>query len=196
MKTQHLIPILFLAAFCTVSAQTNTPNTPALLSTNPAEPPGIRSVNEHLSGVSPYADEQSTIITLGIRDNSYFKAELITNVPCPLAFRIQNTGKTVLGIDKARDIFLTGYIHVLSKDGKQENASCSRFEWTETYGLVPHDLQPGDTFENKVVVNLLTFFPLIKDGDYQAWWTVGALKSNILRFKVIDGKLQMDKTEI
>jgi hypothetical protein len=35
MKTQHLIPILFLAAFCTASAQTNNtpanPNTPSLL---------------------------------------------------------------------------------------------------------------------------------------------------------------------
>ena len=34
MKIQHLIPILFLAAFCTVSAQTNTPTAPALLTTN------------------------------------------------------------------------------------------------------------------------------------------------------------------
>ena len=116
---------------------------------------------------------------------------MIRNVPCPLAFRIQNTGKTVLGIGKARDIFFSGYIHVLSKDGKQEDTSCARFEFSESYGLVPDDLQPGDTFENKVIVNLLTEFPLIKDGDYQVWWTVGglksALKSNILRFKVIDG---------
>ena len=32
MKIQHLIPILFLAAFCTVSAQTNNQTTPELLS--------------------------------------------------------------------------------------------------------------------------------------------------------------------
>jgi len=31
MKIQHLIPILFLAAFCTVSAQTN--NAPAITNT-------------------------------------------------------------------------------------------------------------------------------------------------------------------
>jgi hypothetical protein len=40
MKLQHLIPILFLAAFCTVSAQTNnapaSTNKPPLLTTNQA----------------------------------------------------------------------------------------------------------------------------------------------------------------
>ena len=39
MKIQHLIPILFLAAFCTVSAQTTNTNTPALLTTNQVTSP-------------------------------------------------------------------------------------------------------------------------------------------------------------
>ena len=45
MKTHHLIPILFLAAFCTVSAQTNMATTPALLTTNQAVALAIRLAN-------------------------------------------------------------------------------------------------------------------------------------------------------
>ena len=50
MKILHLIPILFLAAFCTVSAQTNTApastSTPALLTTNQAEALAIQLAND------------------------------------------------------------------------------------------------------------------------------------------------------
>ena len=48
MKIQHLIPILFLAAFCTVSAQTNTPTTPALLASNQADIIAMKLANENL----------------------------------------------------------------------------------------------------------------------------------------------------
>ena len=48
MKIQHLIPILFLAAVCTVSAQTNPPTTPAVLTTNQAEAIAIRLLKEHI----------------------------------------------------------------------------------------------------------------------------------------------------
>jgi hypothetical protein len=143
--------------------------------------------------VSVYADEPSINITLGIRDNSRFPARDITNVPCPLAFRIQNIGKTVIGIGQARDLFFSGRILVSSQDGKVESAYCKRFKWNESYGLTPNDLQSGDTFENKIIVNLLTIFPLIKDGDYHVFWTVGNLKSNALHFKVIDGTIQLLK---
>jgi hypothetical protein len=140
--------------------------------------------------LSLHADEPSVKISLGIRESVKYA---FTNVPCPLAFHIQNTGVTVIGIGKARDLFFSGRIFVSSQDGKVESADCKRFEWQESYGLVPDDLQPGDTFENKIVVNLLTIFPLIKDGEYHVFWTVGNLKSNSLHFKVIDGKIQLLK---
>jgi hypothetical protein len=145
--------------------------------------------------VSVRADEPSIKIGLGIRDNRYFTLQDITNVPCPLAFRIQNTGNAVISIGQADDLFPSGCLHVLSKDGKREDDDCKRFDFSERYGLVQPDVQPGGTFENKVIVNLLTVFPLIKDGDYQVWWTVRDLKSNVLQFRVTDGKLQLIKPE-
>ena len=98
-----------------------------------------------------------------------------------------------MGGGEARDLFLEGCIHVLSKDGKQEDADCNRFEFSERFGLNAPDVQPqpDSKFENKVIVNLLTVFPSIKDGDYQVWWTVRDLKSNVLHFRVSDGKLQL-----
>ena len=148
-----------------------------------------------LAVASARADDPSIKISLGIRDSSHFSVQAITNVPFPLAFRIQNAGTNVMGIGQARDLFFSGRIFVSSKDAKVESADCKRFEWPESYGLVPNDLQPGDTFENKIIVNLLTIFPLIKDGDYEVWWSVGNLSSDRLRFKVKDGKLQLIKTE-
>jgi hypothetical protein len=143
--------------------------------------------------VSVRADEPSIKISLGIRDTKFFTREEITNTPYPLAFRIQNTGETVISIGQARDLFFSGYIHVKSEDGKQEDASFKRFDWIESYGLVPPDLKPGDTFENAVIVNLLTFFPFIKDGDYQVFWSLGRVKSDDLHFRVTDGKVQLIK---
>jgi len=139
-----------------------------------------------------HAEEPSINISLGIRDTKFFMPQWITNTPYPLAFRIKNTGKTVLSGGEARNLFLQGYIHVLSKDGKQEDADCKRFEVGERYGFDAPDVQPGAEFESGVVVNLLTIFPLIKDDDYQVWWTrwINGLKSNILHFRVTDGKLQ------
>jgi hypothetical protein len=140
---------------------------------------------------SIHADESSIKLSLGIRDTKFFTPQTLTNTPYPLAFRIKNTGKTVLTIGQARDIFFNGSIHALSKDGKEGYADCHRFEFIESYGLVPPDLKPGDTFENKVIVNLLDVFPFMKDGDYQVWWMLGGLKSNLLHFTVNDGKLQL-----
>ena len=148
-----------------------------------------------LAFVSVHADEPAINISLGVRDIKVFMGKPFTNTPCPLAFRIKNVGKTVITIGQARDLFFSGIIHVQSKDGKQEYADCKRFEFSESYGLVPPDLQAGDTFENKIIVDLLDFFPLMRDGDYQVWWTVRDLKSNSLHFKVIDGKLEIIKTE-
>lgn len=141
------------------------------------------------------AAEPAIKISLGIRDIKVFMGKPFTNTPCPLAFQITNIGKTVLSGGEARDLFLQGDIHVLSKDGKQEYADCIRFENSERFGFNASDLQPGDTFENKIIVDLLDFFPLIRDGDYQVWWTVRDLKSNVLLFTVTDGKLQLIKPE-
>ena len=149
-----------------------------------------------LAVASARADDPSIKISLGIRDIKSFMGKPFTNTAYPLAFRIQNTGTNVIGIGQARDLFFSGRIFVSSKDAKVESADCKRFEWQESYGLVPNDLQPGDTFENKIIVDLLDFFPLIKDGDYEVFWSVGRLKSNSLHFKVIDGKLEIIKTEI
>jgi hypothetical protein len=50
MKIQHLIPILFLAGYCTVSAQTNNilfnTNTSSLLTTNQAEALAMQLANK------------------------------------------------------------------------------------------------------------------------------------------------------
>jgi len=143
-----------------------------------------------LTSASVRADESSIKISLGIRNTQYFRPQEITNTPYPLAFRIENTGKKVVSIEQARDLFYSGFIHVLSRDGKKGSADCMRFKWQESYGIVPPDLKPGDTFENKIIVNLLDFFPFMRDGDYQVWWTIGGLKSNALYFTVTEGKLQ------
>jgi hypothetical protein len=144
-----------------------------------------------LASASVHAEESSIKISLGIRNTQFFRPQEITNTPYPLAFRIENTGKKVVGIGQARDLFFNGFIHVLSKDGKTGSADCMRFRWEESYGIIPPDLKPGDIFENKIIVNLLDFFPFMRDGDYRVWWTIGGLKSNVLHFTVTDGKLQL-----
>jgi hypothetical protein len=46
VKTQHLIPIIFLAACCAVSAQTNTPPKPAMLTEKEAVTLAIKLGNK------------------------------------------------------------------------------------------------------------------------------------------------------
>ena len=169
MKFQHLIPILFLAAFCTVSAQTNNTlgntNTPA-----------------SLSSAVLHADDMSIKISLGIRDDA--KELIITNYP--LAFRIENVGKTVIDKHLIPDLFRKGIIHVLPKDGKEMQKVISIF-WFSTVV----DVKPGETFEHPVVGNFLTFFPSLDDAEYQVWWTLDDFKSNVLSFTLKNGMLSV-----
>jgi hypothetical protein len=145
-----------------------------------------------LAVTSARADDASIKISLGILNSIVDR-----DIPLPLAFRIQNTGTNVIGIGQARNLYFSGRIFVSSKDVKVESADCKRFDYelAESMAFVQNDLHPGDTFENRIIVNLLTIFPLIKDGDYEVWWSVGNMKSNSLRFKVVDGKLEIIKTE-
>jgi hypothetical protein len=133
-----------------------------------------------ITSASLHAEELSIKITLGIRDTNRVAT---TNVAYPLAFRIDNTGKAVVKGDQIPDLFFKGVIHLLPKDGKEQQTDFPKFWRTRIY-----DLQPGATSESPVVADILTFFPLAKDGVYQVWWTVGDLKSNVLRFTVAKGK--------
>ena len=130
---------------------------------------------------SLHAADLSIKISLGVRDA---KLLTITNVAYPLAFRIENVGKTVIDKHQIPDLFFKGIIHVLPKDGKEQQTDLGKFWWSVVY-----DLQPRATFEHPVVGSLLTFFPSMKDGVYQVWWTLDDFKSNILHFTVTDGKL-------
>jgi len=138
-----------------------------------------------MASVSLRADEPSVKISLGIRDT---KLLMITNVAYPLAFRIENAGKTAIKGDHIAGIFAKGTIHILPNDGQEQRSPIGE-EWMLGYGLVPNDLQPGETSECSVTGDVLTFFPSTNDGVYQVWWTLGDSKSNVLHFTVADGKL-------
>jgi hypothetical protein len=119
---------------------------------------------------------------------------MITNVAYPLAFRIENIGKAAIKGDHIAGIFAKGTVHILPNDGKEQHHPIGE-EWILGYGLVPNDLQPGETSECSAVGDVLTFFPSAKDGNYQVWWTLGDLKSNVLHFTVTNGKVQLIKPE-
>jgi hypothetical protein len=131
------------------------------------------------------ADELSIKISLGIRDSKLLG---IKDVAYPLAFRIENTGKTVIKGEKIPELFFESIVHVLAKDRKEQQADVEKIWNTMIY-----DLKPGATFESPIVGDLLTFFPSAKDGDYQVWWTLGDLKSNVLHFTVAGGKVQLSE---
>lgn len=124
-------------------------------------------------------------ISLGVRDAKLLN---ITSTSWPLAFRIENTGKYPIKADVIPDLFFKGFIHVLSEDGKEQQHDIQRFWFTAV-----NDVQPGGMVEHPVVGDLLTFFPSMKDGVYQAWWTLADSKSNVLRFAVKNGKVQLVK---
>jgi hypothetical protein len=134
-----------------------------------------------IAGASLHAGEPSIKIKLGIRESKF---GALTNVAYPLAFRIENTGKEAIKEHQIPVLFFKGVIHVLPKDGKEQQTDVQK-----TWRTMVHDLQPGATFESPVVGNILTFFPSAKDGDYQVWWTLQDFKSNVLRFTVTNGKV-------
>jgi len=141
-----------------------------------------------MSFVSLHAEEPSIKISLGIRDTTHWTTH--TNVAYPLGFRIKNTGKTAIKGGDIAGIFAKGTIHILSSDGQEQHCIIED-EWALRYGLVPNDLQPGETSECKVTGNLVTFFPSAKDGDYQIWWTLGDSKSNVLPFTITSKKVSV-----
>jgi hypothetical protein len=128
-----------------------------------------------------YAGELSIKIKLGIRESKF---GAFTSVAYPLAFQIENTGKGVIKEDQIPALFFKGILHVLPKDGKEQQKDVQKM-----WRTMVHDLQPGETFESPVVGNLLSFFPSLSDGIYEVWWTHGQLKSNVLSFTVTNGKL-------
>jgi hypothetical protein len=136
-----------------------------------------------LNSAMVHADELSIKITLGIRENNQF-IPITNRLEYPLAFQIENTGKTVITKDRIPDLFFNGILHIMPKDGQSQQCKVQR-----TWRTGVRDLKPGDSFVSSVYGDLLTFFPSTKDGDYQVWWTEGDLKSNVLRFTVTDGKL-------
>jgi hypothetical protein len=140
-----------------------------------------------MASVSLHANEQSIKISLGIRDT---KLLMITNVTYPLSFRIENTGKTAISGHLLAGIFAKGTIHLLPNGGEEQHCPIGE-EWILGYGLVPKDLQPGETTDCSATGDVVTFFHSAKDGDYQVWWTLGNLKSNVSNFTVTNGKVSV-----
>jgi hypothetical protein len=137
-----------------------------------------------MASVPLHADELrhlSIKISLGIRDT---KALSFTNLTYPLAFRIENTGKTVIKGDQIPGLFFKGVIHILPKDGQEQHDNFQKMWRTRIY-----ELKPGATFESPDYADLLTFFPSAKDGVYDVWWTFGDMKSNVLHFSVTKRKV-------
>ena len=134
-----------------------------------------------MASVPLHADDLSIKISLGIRDT---KVLSFTNLTYPLAFRIENTGKTVITADQIPGLFFKGIIHILPKNGQEQHDNFQK-KWR----TMIRDLQPGATFESPVYADLLTFFPSAKDGVYEVWWTFGDMKSNVLHFTVTKGKV-------
>ena len=135
-----------------------------------------------MAAVSLHAGDTINI-SLGIRDT---KLLTITNVAYPLAFRIENIGRTVIKGGDIPDLFRKGIIHILPKDGQELKQRDDVFgDWFSAV----YDLQPGATFEHPVVGNLLTLSTSMKDGAYQVWWTLDDFKSNVLHFTVTKGKV-------
>ena len=138
-------------------------------------------------GTLPLLAEDFAIkISLGIVDDKFMAAA--DRIEYPLAFRAENAGKSVIKQDHVPDIFFKGTIQVLPADGKEQQAEVQPYWRTEV-----HDLKPGDTFDSPDYANLLNFFPGLKDGAYQVWWTREKLKSNVLRFTVTKGKLRLQQ---
>ncbi len=141
------------------------------------------------SATHSLADDFSVKLTLGIRDNTYVAAK--DRVEYPLAFRAENTGKKTIKEDQIPRLFFKGTIHVLSEDGREHQASVQGAWRTATI-----DLPPGQTSESPVYADLLAFFPSLKDGEYQVWWTREEAKSNVLHFAVTRGKLRSRQSKI
>ena len=127
-------------------------------------------------------------ISLGIRDSTYVAAA--QRVGFPLAFRAENSGTITIPKERVAEIFAEGVIHVLPKNEAEQRTKVQKMWRTMIY-----DLKPGKTFESPNYGDLLAFFPSLPDGDYQVWWTLDKLKSNVLRFTVTNGKVQLQEPE-
>src|ERR1043166_4498878 len=119
-----------------------------------------------IASVSVHADEPTINASLGFRDTKLWSGRS-TNVVYPLAFRFENTGKAAIKGGDIASIFEQGIIHLLAKDGKEQQYDLKQQSISLRYGLVPNDLQRGETAECKLVGSIITFFPSAIDGDYQ-----------------------------
>jgi hypothetical protein len=130
-------------------------------------------------------------ISLGIRDNT--RIGRFSNMPLveyPLAFRVKNTGKRTIGQDNEPGLFMSGVVHIWPKGGEENHRPLAQ-GWE---GMI-HDLRPGSTDEYGLYADPIGFFRNLNDGDYRIWWTLGALKSNSLRFIVKDGKATLEAND-
>ena len=137
-----------------------------------------------MTACSLHAEGPSIKITLAIRDTRLLS---FTNLSNPLAFRIQNTGQTIIKADAIPAFFFKGIIHIQTEAGPEQYTNFQKI-----WRTMVRDLPPGETFESPVYADLLTYFPTANDGVYQVWWTLDELKSNTLRFTVTNGKLSAD----
>ena len=130
-------------------------------------------------------------ISLGIRDNTRIgRFSNMQLVEYPLAFRVKNTGKRTIGQENEPGLFMSGAVHMWPKGGKEDQRPLAQM-WD---GMI-HDLRPGSTDEYGLYADPIGFFRNLNDGDYRIWWTLGALKSNSLRFIVKDGKATLEAND-
>jgi hypothetical protein len=133
------------------------------------------------------AEAPTVEISLGIRDISY--PGMTNKLEYPLGFRIKNTGTFKIKAGDETLLFFRGTVHIQPKDGPEKQVMFQHI-WRTHIADVP----PGETVESPSYGDLLTYFPAAKDGDYEVWWTLDALKSNVLKFNVTGGKIKLVET--
>jgi hypothetical protein len=134
------------------------------------------------------ADELSFNINIDIQKYDF---QLTSNYA--LAFGIQNVGKTSIAGGHLKGMLAKGTVHVLPTGGLEQQRIIAE-AWFLQYGIVPNDLSSGDTWKDRVASSDLMLF-LAKNGDYQVWWSIGDLKSNVLHFTVTNGTVQLIKSQ-
>jgi hypothetical protein len=130
-------------------------------------------------------------ISLGIRDNTRIgRFSNMQLVEYPLAFRVKNTGKRTIGQDNEPGLFMSGVVHIWPRGGKEDQRPL-----TQMWNGAVQDLPPGAEREYGLYADPVGFFRNLNDGDYRIWWTLGALKSNSLRFILKDGKATLEAND-
>ena len=169
MKIQHLIPIFFLAAFCTVSAQTNTPATNGVIREALANP----LANAKLA-TRVVAEKQTVrlgdpiIVSLSVSNQTQ---------------QVQQMGGGTSG---------NGDFEITDPDGKTL-PSLGFFRQTWLGGRA---VQPGSTVTIFATENLTEDYLFQKTGRYSIWFSGGYRLSNspAITIEVTAGRLsEMDE---